>query len=245
MKKWMTVCYCATILGVKNPTAENHLDYIEKQMLGDAMKAKITMKITTPNWKRELKVNSHIQGKDQALVFIEKPARDRGIGTLKIKNNMWNYFPRLKRTVIVSPSMLLTSWMGSDFTNDDLLNTSSLVNDYDHKKMSNTQIDGQEVIVLRNTLKKKAKAIWPLIIAYLSKETCLPYKYLYYNKENELMRVLSFKDVKEFDGHKFPSYWKMFPMNEKGKWTELIYHDIDYDVKFNEGHFSLRQLTRN
>lgn len=245
MKKWASVCFCAAIIGIKDPTAQNHLDYIEKQMLGDAMKAKITMKITTPNWSRELKVNSNLKGKNKALVFIEKPARDRGVGTLKIDQNMWNYFPRLKRTVIVSPSMLLTSWMGSDFTNDDLLNTSSLANDYDHKKSDKIKIDGKEVIVIRNTLKKDAKAVWPLIISYLDQDNCLPYKYLYYNKENELMRVLSFKDIKTFNGHKFPSYWKMFPMNEKGKYTELIYENIEYDQKFPENYFSLRTLTRN
>src|SRR5690606_35922872 len=120
--------------------------------------------------------------------------------TLRIDKNMWNYFPKLKRKVAVSSSMLLASWMGSDFTNDDVLKASSMSDDYDHK----FGIDTKEYKVIENHAKLNSKAMWPKIITYSSKEDCLPRKYEYYNKDNELKRVLTFSDIKVFDGHKFP-----------------------------------------
>src|SRR5690606_21093213 len=102
------------------------------QMRGDKSRSEMVMTIKTPNWTRTLEIESDVEGKNKALSTIKAPAKEKGIRTLRIEQNMWNYFPKLKRKVAVSSSMLLASWMGSDFTNDDILKASSMSDDYSH-----------------------------------------------------------------------------------------------------------------
>ena len=128
--------FCLAI-GANANNADEWAKYAEKQMRGEKSHAEIEMTIKTPNWERTLEIESDVEGKKLALSTIKSPAKEKGIRTLRIENNMWNYFPKLKRKVAVSSSMLLASWMGSDFTNDDILKASSMVEDYGHKFLPN------------------------------------------------------------------------------------------------------------
>lgn len=233
--------FCAA-LGVNSNNADEWLKYTDKEMRGDRSRAEMTMTIQTPNWTRTLEVESDVEGKRQALSTIKAPAKEKGIRTLRIENNMWNYFPKLKRKVAVSSSMLLASWMGSDFTNDDILKSSSMSEDYDHKFIQSTK-HGDKYRVIENTAKTTAKVMWPKIITYSSKEDCLPRIYEYYDKDNTLRRTLTLDEPKNFGGHKFLTRWEMKPTDDPSKKTTLHYKNVDFDVKFPANHFSQQNLT--
>lgn len=156
---------------------------------------------------------------------------------------MWNYFPKLKRKVTVSPSMLLSSWMGSDFTNDDLLKASSMADDYSHKFLKDEVVDGETYRVIEGTAKSDALVIWPRIEILSSPKDCLPRYQRYYNKNNELLRVLKLSNIQKHDGHLLPTKWEMQPSKDPDKKTTLQYNKIKYDVKFSTKHFTLRKLT--
>ena len=228
-------------LGANVNNADEWLKYSEKQMRGDRSRSEMTMTIQTPNWTRVLEIESDVDGKKQALSTIKSPAKEKGIRTLRIENNMWNYFPKLKRKVAVSSSMLLASWMGSDFTNDDILKASSMAEDYVHKFAA----EEKQFKVIENTAKSGSKVMWPKIVTYASKEDCLPRLYKYYDKENKLRRTLSFDHIKTFDGHKVPTHWEMIPEEDKSKKTIIDYQTLDFDIKFNADHFSQKNLTGN
>jgi len=157
---------------------------------------------------------------------------------------MWNYFPKLRRKVAVSSSMLLASWMGSDFTNDDILKASSMSSDYTHAFQPDESINGEEMKVINNLAKSDSKVMWPRIVTLSSKKDCLPRESRYYDKENNLKRVLSFSEIKNFDGHKMPTVWKMQPTDDKSKETTLTYRNVDFNVKFPSDHFSQKNLTK-
>jgi len=226
-------------LGVNVNNPDEWLKYAEKQMRGDRSQSSMTMTIKTPNWTRTLEIESDVEGKKEALSTILSPAKEKGIRTLRIENKMWNYFPKLKRKVAVSSSMLLASWMGSDFTNDDILKASSMAEDYDHKFGK----DEPSYKVIENFAKTNSKVMWPKIVTYASKEDCLPRMYKYYDKENKLRRTLSFSDIKNFDGHKVPTHWEMVPEDDKSKKTVLDYKSINFNVKYKADHFSQKNLT--
>lgn len=226
-------------LGANVNNADEWLKYAEKEMRGDRSKSQIIMIIETPNWNRTLEIESDVEGKKQALSTILSPPKEKGIRTLRIENNMWNYFPKLKRKVAVSSSMLLASWMGSDFTNDDILKASSMAEDYEHKFGK----DENNFKVIENTAKSNSKVMWPKIVTYSSKEDCLPRIYKYFDKENKLRRTLTFSDIKNFQGHKVPTKWEMIPEEDKSKKTVLNYKDIKFNVKFSSDHFSQKNLT--
>ena len=140
--------------------------------------------------------------------------------------------------------MLLASWMGSDFTNDDILKASSMSSDYTHSFLSDESVDGEELKVINNIAKSNSKVMWPKIVTLSSKKDCLPRVSRYYDKENNLKRVLTFSEVKTFNGHKMPTVWKMQPLDDKAKETTLIYRNIDFDVKFPSGYFSQKTLAQ-
>jgi outer membrane lipoprotein-sorting protein len=230
-------------LGANINSADEWLKYAEKEMRGDRSSSEMVMTITTPNWTRTLEIESQVEGKKEALSTIKSPAKEKGIRTLRIGNNMWNYFPKLKRKVSVSSSMLLASWMGSDFTNDDVLKASSMAEDYTHRFAADEKIDGEIYRVIENLAKSDSKAMWPKITAYASKKDCLPRIYKYFNKEGTLKRTLFFSDIKTFDGHKFPTHWEMRPEDDKTKKTVIDYKSIKFNVKFKPDQFSQKKLT--
>ena len=238
------IFFCVA-LGAGAGDADNWLKYADKEMRGDRSHAEMSMTIQTPNWTRTLEIESDVEGKKQALSTITSPAKEKGIRTLRIDNNMWNYFPKLKRKVAVSSSMLLASWMGSDFTNDDILKASSMSEDYEHRFLPNEKINGTEYKVIENNAKTSAKVMWPKIVTYSSLQDCLPREYRYFDKENKLRRTLTLDELRVFDGHKMLTKWEMTPQDDKQKKTTLLYKDMKFNVKFKADHFSQKSLTGN
>lgn len=238
------ILFCVA-LGANVNNADEWLKYSEKEMRGDRSHAEMSMTIQTPNWTRTLDIESDVEGKNLALSTINSPAKEKGIRTLRIENNMWNYFPKLKRKVAVSSSMLLASWMGSDFTNDDILKASSMSEDYHHKFLPDQKVNGTSYKVIENTAKGDAKVMWPKIITYASKQDCLPRQYRYFDKQGNLKRVLYLDDIKTFDGHKVPTKWEMRPQDDDKKKTVIHYKDIKFKVNFKANHFSQKNLTDN
>jgi hypothetical protein len=230
-------------LGANANNADEWAKFAEKEMRGDRSRAQMMMTIETPNWSRTLEIESDVEGKKLALSTIQSPAKEKGIRTLRIESNMWNYFPKLKRKIAVSSSMLLASWMGSDFTNDDVLKASSMAEDYHHQFLENQKIQGQDYRVIENKAKQDSKVMWPKIITYASTQDCLPRQYHYFDKKNNLKRILYMDEIKTFDGHKVPTRWVMQPQDDLKKKTEITYKDIDFKVNFKSNHFSQKNLT--
>jgi hypothetical protein len=236
------IVFCIA-LGANANNAQEWSKFAEKQMRGDHSHAVISMTIQTPNWNRTLDIESDVEGKKLALSTITAPAKEKGIRTLRIENNMWNYFPKLKRKVAVSSSMLLASWMGSDFTNDDILKASSMAEDYGHKFLPDETKNGTKYRVIENKAKTDAKVMWPKIITYASTVDCLPRQYHYFDKSDKLKRILYMDDIKTFDGHKVPTHWVMEPQDDKTKKTVIIYKDMTFKTSFKPTHFTQKNLT--
>lgn len=230
-------------LGANANNADEWSKFAEKQMRGDRSHAEIVMTIETPNWNRTLEIESDVEGKNLALSTINSPAKEKGIRTLRIENNMWNYFPKLKKKVAVSSSMLLASWMGSDFTNDDILKASSMAEDYQHTFQKNEKQGGVEYRVIENTAKTTAKVMWPKIVTYASVVDCLPRQYHYFDKSNKLKRILTLDEVKTFDDHKMPTKWVMRPQDDLKKKTTITYKNMKFKTSFKSNHFTQKNLT--
>lgn len=226
-------------LGASANNADEWLKYADKEMRGDKSASALTMTIQTPNWTRTLDIESDVEGKGLALSTIHAPAKEKGIRTLRIDNNMWNYMPKLKRKVAVSSSMLLSSWMGSDFTNDDILKASSMSEDYSHQFAD----DEGAYKVVENLAKSNSKVMWPKIVTLHDKKDCLPREYRYFDKENKIKRTLTLSGMKTFDGHKFLSHWVMKPSDDATKSTTIDYKSVTFHPNFKSGHFTQQNLT--
>lgn len=197
------------------------------------------MLIETPYWQRTLSLDVKMQRPDRSFIRVLSPKKERGIGSLRLCSEMWNYIPKIDRVVKIPPSMMLQPWMGSDFSNDDLVKQSSLLNDYSHQLGTENQ-DGLMHIV--STPKPNAAVVWGRVESWVEPDTGIPHRQLYFDEAGVAVRELSFKDVREMDGRRLPTLWQMRPLDDQGKRTQVLIRQIEFDRKLDSAWFTQRQL---
>ena len=204
--------------------------------------ARIELTVATPRQTRTLRMKAWTRGNDRALVVIEAPARERGTATLKVERNLWNYLPRISRTIRVPPSMMLSSWMGSDFTNDDLVHSSSFEDDFDVSLAGRSR--SPSGWLLRMDAKPGIVGLWKRVEMVVTDDGTLPIEARYYDRRMRLARTMRFSDVREIDGRRVPTRTELIPHDRPGHRTEMRYLDIDFDADVPTSTFSLSRLER-
>ena len=218
--------------------ARQVIDEMEQLYRGDSSDATMTMQVQTPNYNRTLTMTSQSFGKDYGFFRIQAPKKDRGIATLKRDEEMWNYFPKINKIIKVPPSMMMGSWMGSDFTNDDLVKETQLIDAY---SLALTETEDQYKVTL--TPKEQTVTVWDRIEYTISKDPLLPLSQAFFDDDGEKIRELTFHEPKEYNGKLMPSILEMRPLNKEGHLTRIMYDDIKFNVPgITKDTFSLRNL---
>jgi outer membrane lipoprotein-sorting protein len=202
------------------------------------------MTIVRPEWKREITMKAWALGNEYSLILITSPARDKGQVFLKRNNEMWNWQPTIDRVIKLPPSMMLQSWMGSDFTNDDLVKESSIVEDYQHTLKADSAIGGKPVYRIELTPHPDAPVVWGKIVAFVDKKEYNQLLVLYYDEEGILVNTLVLSEIKSMDGRTLPSRLEMMPAETPGQKTVIQYLELEFDVGLNEGFFSMQNMKR-
>lgn len=217
--------------------------YFEDLYRSDSSISEAKLIVTKPRQERTLEMKVWTRGEERALVIIEAPPREKGTATLKVDKNLWNYLPRIKRTIRIPPSMMLASWMGSDFTNDDLVRESSYSKDYVYELVGPSE--NPKGWHVRFTAKPDIVGLWNRFELIVSEDCRIPLEAEYYDRKDRLARVLRWSDVKVFDGKRIPSRMVLIPQDQEGHKTEMIYLDIHFNVDVPESTFSLATLERS
>ena len=216
------------------------IDEMEQLYRGKSSDSTLTMKIETPQYSRTLKMSGQSMGREFGFFRILSPKKDRGIATLKRDEEMWNYFPKINKVIKVPPSMMMGSWMGSDFTNDDLVKETQLVDAY---HLSMTEDDQNYFVTL--IPKEQTVTVWGKIEYTVSKDPLLPKAQVFYDEEGSRIREMTFSEPMTLGGRLMPSVMEMRPLNKTGHRTLIIYDDIRFDVaEINDQTFSLRNLKK-
>jgi len=237
----MTILLSGFSLNAQDP--REIIRKVEDNMRGDASYSELTMTTERPRYTREISMKSWSLGEEYALILITAPARDKGTAFLKRGNEIWNYVPNIDRTVKMPPSMMAQSWMGSDFSNDDLVRGSSTIDDYTHTLLRSETMDGHSCYVLELIPKPDAPIVFDKVIYWVSKEHYLPVKIENYDEFGDLASTINFKDLKEMGGRLMPAIMEMIPANQSGQKTTLTTHKADFNIKLEQGFFSQQNLT--
>ncbi len=216
---------------------------MEQNMRGDASYTEMSMEVVRPRYTREISMRTWSLGDDYSLVYVTAPARDEGTAFLKIGNEIWNYQPNIDRTVKMPPSMMSQSWMGSDFTNDDLVNATSLVDDYTHELLAEEEIDGHACYLIRMQPKPDNPIVYEKVLQWVSKAHYLPVRTENYDERDQLVNTINFREIKTLGGRKIPSIMEMVPENNGDQKTIITTHKADYDIEIREDFFSIENLT--
>lgn len=211
----------------------------------DSSIARLEMIVKSERRTRTVRMRALSRGADHALVVIEAPARDKGTATLRVDDNLWNYLPRIARTIRVPPSAMLSSWMGSDFTNDDLVHSASYARDFDASLVDDGGKPGGDSRVVRLNAKRGTVGLWKRIDVTFDAALTLPREARYFDRRLRHARTLVFDEVRVMDGHRIPSRLTLTPLDKPGKHTVLRYLDIDFDADVPKSTFSLARLERS
>lgn len=211
---------------------------------GKSSVSEVTMTLIRPAWTRKISTKAWMLEPAYALILITGPAKDKGIVTLKRKNELWNWIPAIQRVIKIPPSMMLQPWMGSDFTNDDLVRESSVVDDYFQSLIGEEKINGYECYKIKLIPRPEAGVVWGKVIMWISKKGYMELKTEYYDEEDKLVKTLTGSKIKKMGGRILPSRWEMIPLNKPGHKTVLTYHDIKFNIKLRPSFFSLQNMKR-
>ena len=214
--------------------------YVEQQYHGSSSHAQITMQMRTANWERTLDMEAWALGQDYFMVRIQNPAKERGVATLKRDREVWNYLPKIDRTIKVPPSMMGGSWMGSHITNDDLVKANHIEEDYLFRLLEETS----EYWLIEGIARPTAAVVWEKIIYRVRKQPKVPEQIDYYDEDQELVRSIHFGDVQKINDREVPLLLTDMPLSKPGEKTILKYNELDFDVPIDKGFFNLRSLKQ-
>ncbi len=211
---------------------------------GKSNKGVMKMTVLRPSWSREVEMKVWSLGEDYYMIYITAPSRDKGQVFMKRHNDMWNWMPSINRMIKIPPSMMSQSWMGSDFTNNDLMRMNSYVNDYTHKITDEEDINGYSCYKIELNPKPDAPVVWGKVNIWISKEEYFQMQFEFFDEELELVNKEVCSNIKQFGDRKLPSKMKMTPMDKPGNQTIIEISDMEYDVNMPESFFSQQNMRQ-
>lgn len=204
----------------------------------------MTMTVVRPTWQREMSMRTWSEGTQNAVVLITAPAKEKGIVYLKRGKEVWNWIPSVERTIKMPPSMMSQSWMGTDFTNDDLVKESSIVEDYTHRLAGDSTIDGRVCSKVIMKPKPEAAVVWGEVRLWITKTDHLMLRAEYYDEYGELVNTMVAGEVQLLGGRLLPARMEMIPADKPGQKTVIQYRSIIFDQPLPEGFFTTQNITR-
>ncbi len=206
--------------------------------------SEMSMTIVRPKYKRSLEFKSWSETNKSALTLITNPAKEKGQTFLKSGNNMWSWNPTIQRIIKLPPAMMSQGWMGSDYSNDDILKESSLVTDYTHKLIQSENIDGSDCYVIELMPLENADVVWGKIILWISKDEYISLKAEYYDEDLQLVKTHLAYTIKTFDGRRLPSVMEIIPADEPGNKTVVTIVNMKFNIAIEKDFFSQQNMKQ-
>ena len=205
--------------------------------------SEVVMTVHRPDWERKMTIKAWTRGRKDSLFYIEAPPKDHGNGTLKKGREMWMYNPKINRVIKVPPSMMSQSWMGSDFSNNDLAKSDSLLTDYTHTITGTETHDGLTVYLIKSIPKPEAPVVWGMQklkiredLIWLSQE--------FFDEDLEPVKAMITLEIQILGGKLYPKVWRMRKVDEEGKYTELNYTSLAFKAALPDSLFTLTSLRK-
>ena len=234
--------FISTYADASNLNPRKILDSVDDIYRSNTSHGILTLAVTTTNWQRTLTLEQWSKGKNKHLIKVLKPKKEKDLATLRVDTNVWNYMPKVKKVVKIPSSMMSSSWMGSHFSNDDLVKQSRMVKDYDFFTSFEGIRDGIDIVEITCIPKMNAAVVWGKVEVIVYREDFIPLRLIYYDEDLNLSRKLEFSNIQIIDNKKIPLKMQMVPVNEPGESTTIQWKEIKFDLTISDDFFSLRKL---
>jgi len=246
---FILICLTGSSFGqTDNPSvkrAKEILRQIDDMWRGTSSHSVLTMQVKTANYTRDMRMEGWSQGKEKTLVRILAPLKEKGTATLKSGNDIYSYLPKTDRTIKLTSGMMMGSWMGSHFTNDDLVKDSRMEEDYEPSISFEGKRDGRDIIEFTLIPKPDAPVVWGKIVAIVLADGYMPVKYFYYDEDMNITRTMNFSRFEMLAGKIRPKVMRVVPADKPDEYTELVYEELELDISLADEFFSISSLKRN
>ncbi|NQV03276.1 MAG: outer membrane lipoprotein-sorting protein [Bacteroidia bacterium] len=225
--------------------AQDATEIIKKandKMEGVSSESEMVMTVVRPTWERTVSFKSWSKGRDNSLTLITAPSKESGQTFLKLKNDMWSWNPTINRMIKLPPSMMSQGWMGSDYSNDDILKESSIVVDYIHKIIGNETVDDFDCYKIQLDPKEEAAVVWGKILMWVSKEEYYQLRIEYYDEDNYLVKSHILSDIKFMYDRKIPTHFEIIPEEKPNQKTLVDIKSVKFDIKIPDSFFSQQNM---
>lgn len=245
-KATLYVSLCIIFFGIPGSNtyaqdAQAVVDNSFKYMRGKTSVSTIEMTIHRPDWQRKMTIKCWTRGEKESIFWITAPPKDRGNGTLKKKNEMWMYNPKVNRIIKLPPSMMSQAWQGSDFSNNDLSKTDSLINDYTHTIVGTEVNEGKKVYLIKSIPKPEAPVIWGMQKLKIREDNIF-LEQAFFDEDLHPVKTLTTSKIQMMGGKLFPVIWKMRKNGVKDEYTLVEYMKILFDKHLPNRLFALSSL---
>ena len=228
----------------QDPDPAEIINRMEQVMRGNSNYAEMTMRIERPRFQREVSMRSWMLGRDYSLIIITAPSRDEGTAFLMRENDIWNYDPRIDRTIRLPSSMMAQSWMGSDFTNDDLVRDTDTVEDFEHEILRIEEYKGRNAYVIRLIPKPDTPVVWGKVKMWICAETWIQLRVENYDQQNVLANTMMLDEIREMGGREIPTRISVVPAGKDNERTILVYEKMEFDIDLNRRFFTQENMQR-
>ena len=216
----------------------------EDQLRGETSMAEVSIEIIRPTWSRTMKVKSWSKGEKFSMILVTAPVKDNGTVFLKRDKEVWNWVPSIERIIKLPPSMMTQSWMGTDFTNDDLVKESSVVNDYNQRITGDSVIQGRKCWKIEMIPLPQTAVVWGKVNVWVDQQNYLQLYIEFIDEENELVNMMNCSDIKIMGGRLLPTRMEMIPMDKPGNKTVLQYHTINFNQPIGDDFFTTQNMKK-
>jgi outer membrane lipoprotein-sorting protein len=238
MKKLVFIICLFSFLTSFSQEANEILKKSEEKIRGiESSYQEMMIKIIRPKWSKEMLMKGWSIGEDYFVSVVISPAKEKGTVFLKRENEVWNYIPSIERIIKLPPSMMMQNWMGTDFTNDDLVQRSSILNDYSNSIIGEESVGGLDCWIVELMPNENAPVVWGKLVMWIDKKDYMQLKTQFFDEYDELVSIMYGKSVKNFDGKKLPSIIEFIPLDEEGHKTIVERLVWEFDIYINKRFF--------
>ena len=238
----LTFIFIALAIVTQAQTATEIIKKSEDKARGESSIMTMTMKIVRPTYERSVSFKSWGKGLEYSMTLVTAPAKEKGQTFLKLKNDLWSWNPTIARMIKLPASMMSQGWMGSDFTNDDVMKETSIVVDYEPTLVGTETVAGKSCYKIKLKAKENAAVVWGSIMIWITKDTYLQLKTQYFDEDNELIKTEIASEIKKMDDREIPTKFEIIPEDNKGNRTIVTIDAVDFNVQIEDSFFSQQKM---
>ncbi|HWZ02713.1 MAG TPA: outer membrane lipoprotein-sorting protein [Mucilaginibacter sp.] len=216
----------------------------EDNIRGLSSVTEMTILVKRPTWSRSMSIKAWSKGEQYSLMVVTAPAKDAGTVFLKRVKEIWNWLPNIERVVKLPPSMMAQSWMGTDLTNDDLVKASSRIDDYTHKIVGDSLIEGRKCWKIEMIPLASAAVVWSKVNMWIDQRDYLELRLEFFDEDNKLVNVMQGSDIKTIGGRVMPVKLEMIPVQKKGQETIITYNSATFNQPISVDFFTTQNMKK-